>query len=328
MNEETKIFLKLEKKIGLSATPKRSYDPEGTDFISDYFSDKPPYVYSYSMSKAISNDVLCKYKYYPHIVTLEDDELESYIEITKKLARAYDDENKKNGKQSRREKLLLERKRIIHKAKNKLAKTIEILRSELQKRGNLKYCFIYVPEGFNEPEYAVDENLHENKEEARIINQYTKSIYSIDESITTSQFVSSIRERDQILDQFKNGDIDILASMKCLDEGIDIPRAELAIFCSSTGNPRQFIQRRGRVLRKHPQKSMATIHDLVVVPIYNGSDNNSFQTEKNLVKSELQRVMYFASLSENTYYSEDVFNSICNYYNLNLYTIFSELDHD
>lgn len=321
-------LLKLEKRIGLSATPKRAYDPEGTDFISDYFSDKPPYVYSYSMRKAISNENLCKYNYYPHIVTLEEDEMEAYKEITKKLARAYDGENNVKGKQTRREKLLLERKRIIHKAKNKLAKTLEILRYELQKRGNLKYCFIYVPEGFNEAEYAVDENLNEDKEEARIINQYTKSIHSIDDSITTSQFISGIKERDQLLDQFKNGDIDILVSMKCLDEGVDVPRAELAIFCSSTGNPRQFIQRRGRVLRTHHQKKMATIHDLVVVPTYNASDKKNFETEKKLVKSELERVMYFASLSENTYYSEDVFKDICNHYNLNLYTIFKELDHD
>ncbi|MDQ9831353.1 helicase-related protein, partial [Acinetobacter baumannii] len=74
-----------------------------------------------------------------------------------------------------------------------------------------------------------------------------------------------VNERNLILDQFANGEIEVLTSMKCLDEGVDVPRSEMAIFCASTGNPRQFIQRRGRILRKHPDKHMAVIHDLVVV---------------------------------------------------------------
>ena len=75
-------------------------------------------------------------------------------------------------------------------------------------------------------------------------------------------------DRNDILQQLQAGQIDVIASMKCLDEGVDIPRAETAIFCSSTGNPRQFIQRRGRILRKHPDKKFAVIHDLVVIPDY------------------------------------------------------------
>ena len=115
--------------------------------------------------------------------------------------------------------------------------------------------------------------------------------------------------------------------MKCLDEGIDIPRAETAIFCSSTGNPRQFIQRRGRILRKHPEKRFAYIHDLVVIPDYQeemGKDG-TYEVERNLTRKELERVMYFASLSKNPYHTEEVFDDICNHYGLNLYTIQNEL---
>ena len=86
--------------------------------------------------------------------------------------------------------------------------------------------------------------------------------------------------------------------MKCLDEGVDVPRSEMAIFCASTGNPRQFIQRRGRILRKHPDKHMAVIHDLVVVPEIN-SEQENYAMERNLLQSELKRVHDFAILSEN-----------------------------
>jgi superfamily II DNA or RNA helicase len=115
--------------------------------------------------------------------------------------------------------------------------------------------------------------------------------------------------------------------MKCLDEGVDIPRAEHAIFCSSTGNPRQFIQRRGRILRKHPDKYNAVIHDLVVIPDLTISHpgDETFSIEKKMVKTELERVMYFASLSMNPYHTEEVFQEICEHYGLNIYTISQEL---
>jgi superfamily II DNA or RNA helicase len=112
-----------------------------------------------------------------------------------------------------------------------------------------------------------------------------------------------------------------------LDEGVDIPRAETEIFCSSTGNPRQFIQRRGRILRKHPAKNHAVIHDLVVMPDYEKEveGTETYDLEKGLVRKELERVMYFASLSKNPFFTEDIFRDVCTHYNLNIYTIQNEL---
>ena len=170
----------------------------------------------------------------------------------------------------------------------------------------------------------------EIEEDLKIINQYTRAIGQIDDSIMVNQFVSGMRDRNEVLEQFKVGKIQVIASMKCLDEGVDIPRAEHAIFCSSTGNPRQFIQRRGRILRKHPQKDIAVIHDLVVVPDLTHSDVNSdtFKAERSLVEKELERVMYFASLSINPYETEAVFEDICQHYDLNIYTIHDKLKNN
>ena len=106
--------------------------------------------------------------------------------------------------------------------------------------------------------------------------------------------------------------------MKCLDEGVDVPRSELAIFCSSTGNPRQFIQRRGRVLRTHQDKKFAELHDLVVVPEIS-CNCSSYKMEQSLLKAELDRVKNFALLSENPSYSELELREIMNHYGLNLY---------
>jgi superfamily II DNA or RNA helicase len=106
--------------------------------------------------------------------------------------------------------------------------------------------------------------------------------------------------------------------MKCLDEGVDVPRSELAIFCASTGNPRQFIQRRGRVLRKHPYKYMAEIHDLVVAPEVNVT-SSSYKMEQSLLKGELMRVKNFSVLSENPSYSQMELKSVMEHYGLNMY---------
>jgi superfamily II DNA or RNA helicase len=319
--------ISLEKRIGLSATPKRIYDPEGTRAMELFFGDSEPYTYSFSMEKAITDGILCQYDYHPHLVQLTTQELEDYIEISKKLARLYSPNSDSFENKEIAERLLLKRKRIIHKAENKLFKTIEILKSRYLECGNLEYTFVYVPEGYATNVSENDDEAEDNEENVRIINQYTSAIGLIDTNILVNQFVSGMPDRNDVLDQFKQGKIQVIASMKCLDEGVDIPRAEHAIFCSSTGNPRQFIQRRGRILRKHPDKHKATIHDLVVIPDFSmlSKSSETYKLERSLVKKEIERVMYFASLSQNPFETEDLFKEVCEHYDLNIYTIYEEL---
>jgi superfamily II DNA or RNA helicase len=313
-----------EMRIGLSATPKRVYDEEGSSAMEKYFEDSEPYTYNFSMERAIEEGILCRYDYHPHIVKLNTEELERYIEITKRIAKCIMGNTDENEKKGKLEKLLHQRKQIIHKAENKLTKTITILKERFRIEKNLKYTFIYVPEGNI---FEINEDGSEGVDNIKIINQYTREIGRIDKSIYVNQFISGMKDRDEVLEQFKAGKIHVIASMKCLDEGVDIPRAEHAIFCSSTGNPRQFIQRRGRILRKHDDKHYAVIHDLVVIPDISKSslDSDTFNTERNLVKKELERVMYFASLSRNPDETENVFEEICSHYKLNIYTIHNEL---
>lgn len=317
----------LQKRIGLSATPKRIYDMEGSMAMESFFNDSEPYIYSFSMERAIEEGILCKYYYHPHIVSLTAEELKEYMEITKKLSKFFNRTSGGFDVTDIVQMLLLKRKRIIHKAVNKLSITRQILEDRFNKEGNLSYTFIYVPEGVT-PDLEEDENADE--ETIKIINQYTREIGRIDDTIKVNQFISGMEDRNEVLDQFKDGKIHVIASMKCLDEGVDIPRAEHAIFCSSTGNPRQFIQRRGRILRTHPKKDIAIIHDLIVVPDLTKSDSNSdtFRAERSLVEKELERVMYFASLAINPFETENVFAELCQHYDLNIYTIHNKLKNN
>lgn len=302
----------FEKRIGLSATPKRIYDGEGTDAMNDFFNDKPPYVYSFTMEEAIAKGILCQYDYFPHIVELTGEELEEYKEITLKLTKFFDSETKTLKGDDIVTMLLMKRKRIIHKAQNKIEVFRDILKHELNSKKNLKYTFVYVPEGFD----------NNSQEEERIIQQYNQTIMEASPKIRVSTYTGEDGDRSFVLDSFENGKIDVLTAMKCLDEGVDVPRTELAIFCSSTGNPRQFIQRRGRILRQHDDKKHAVIHDLVVIPKLDAlKQSGNFEMERSLVENELRRVADFAFMARNQYEAIDRINDICMYYDLNLYEI-------
>ena len=315
----SKLFstIHLNKRIGLSATPERKYDIEGNIKIDNFFNDKAPYIYSFSMKEALDMGWLCKYKYFPHIVKLDDDELEEYIQKSFQLLKFIDPITGKYKDCQEVEMLLLARKRIIHKARNKKYIFKEILNSEFSKKRSLKYTLVYVPEG-KDPDYSkTDEYIEEDNEE-KLIKEYTKIARDIDLSILVKQYTAGTKNRNEVIKDFENGKIHILTSMKCLDEGVDVPRSELAIFCASTGNPRQFIQRRGRVLRLHKNKVHSTIHDLVVVPKIDKEQGN-FEMERNLFKKELERVVDFSSLSLNKIDTYEELKNILEYYNLNLF---------
>jgi len=303
--------LKFGKRLALSATPRRNYDDDGNDAIEEFFNSKEPYTYSFSMERAIKEGVLCNYDYYPHIVSLTEEEMEEYIEISKKLASFFNFDSNKLTKSDIVEKLLLKRKRIVHKAFNKQEAFIKIIKEQLKTNGNLAHSFVYTPEGID----ADGDNIMSN---------YLNALEDVSPSTRAFAYTSESQSREEVMQNFEQGNIDMLFSMKCLDEGVDIPRAELAIFCSSTGNPRQFIQRRGRVLRQHPDKEKAVIHDLVVIPNV-GNEESIFAIEKSLIKQELTRVIYFASLSRNYYSSMEVCTPIAQKYGLDMFAMQNEL---
>ena len=300
-----------DKRIGLSATPKRIYDPEGTKFLNSFFKDEEPYCYDFSMARALKEGRLTNYYYYPMIVNLEKDEQEEYNSISKQLLKFFDFKNGCFKDNPLVEMLLLKRKRIIHKARGKLLLFKQILK-KLKDSEKLKYVFTYVPEGEHDG--------------VRLIEDFIKTAHQFDSKLKLASYTAKDNNHKDILDSFSEGVIDIIFAMKMLDEGVDIPRTEIGIFASSTGNPRQYIQRRGRLLRNHKNKTFATVYDMIVIPNKNNGDQSLYNVERNLLKAELNRVAYFASLSLNVEDSRKELQDLCNSYDLNIDILIQELE--
>ena len=305
--------LNIRKRIALSATPNRAFDEEGTRDIEKLFNDQPPYCYSFSMEQAINANRLMKYLYFPRIVYLDDDEMEMYQMYTRMLLKYYDSKTKSFKNNTEVKKLLMRRKNVLHKAQDKY-RVFESVIDELVRQDLTRYCFVYAPEGFDPKD---DERIIENMQ--RVVNEKYPEIK------TNSLGGGDSKRKDKIR-AFEEGRIDILFAMKCLDEGVDVPRTEVGVFTSSTGNPRQFIQRRGRLLRKHKDKIFATIYDLIVVPNFNyNRDRSTFDMERSLVRGELTRVAYFASLASNYNEISSTLAELADYYELELSVLINEL---
>lgn len=313
--------IKYSRRIGLSATPERQFDDSGNRKLMDFFRCDDHYTFEYSMAEAIENGALCRYYYYPHVVRLTENEMDEYVDISKKIAKVIGYQDVES--QEILKMLLLKRKRIIHKAANKLGVFKQILQQRMAEKNSLKYTLVYVPEGNKPDDFEADifdktDTIASDPETEHLIDDFTRIVRDMDSHIIVRQFTSESTDRDAMLKGFADGSIDVLTSMKCLDEGVDVPRSELAIFCASTGNPRQFIQRRGRVLRTHKDKQFAIIHDLIVIPD-DVFDEECYTLEKNLVESELCRVRDFASLSENLNDTYNELVDILNHYNLSIF---------
>ena len=319
--------IKYLRRIGLSATPERQFDEKGNRALLEFFGCRnDEYTFEFSMQEAIEKGYLCRYEYYPHLVQLTDNEMNEYLRISQQLYKFFNHEDGGFPASSSDDicmRLLLKRKRVIHKAANKEDIFRTIVQQRYKEKGDLKYTLVYVPEGNHPDDYEADrfieaESVLDDNEADRIIDTYTEIVRNISPTTTVKKFTSGIKERNSVLEDFASGRLEVLTSMKCLDEGVDVPRSELAIFCASTGNPRQFIQRRGRILRNHPDKHKAVIHDLVVAPVVSYSDE-CFTMEQSLLRNELNRVRDFATMSENADFAYTELEEVLSYYGLSLF---------
>jgi superfamily II DNA or RNA helicase len=122
-----------------------------------------------------------------------------------------------------------------------------------------------------------------------------------DESTSPSAEFQGHSQREWILKQFADGNTRVLLAIKCLDEGVDIPGARMAFILASSGNPREFIQRRGRLLRPSESKPYAEIYDFIVAPSFSSDKLN--EQEKKVFSKELERIR---DLSEDALNADNV----------------------
>lgn len=274
----------FEFRLGLSATPQRWYDEEGTEKLQSYFENGV--IYRFGLREAIGT-YLTEYYYYPHLVFLTDEENESYIELSKEIARRFSiNENYEITSDSALKKLLIQRARLLNSAANKLVKLKEIMIDKTDSKHNLFYCGDSLVEGERQIDRVV----------SLLGNELGMKVHPF-----TAQ--ENQKERKDLLYQFENGFLQGLVAIRCLDEGVDVPATKNAYILASSTNPREFIQRRGRILRKYPGKTYSYIHDFIVVPRdpqeINSLDAQSFNIERKMMARELRRFKEFAELAYN-----------------------------
>lgn len=277
---------KATYRLALSATPERWLDEEGTAALVDFFG---PTVFELGLDDAIHMGALCRYRYVPRLVELTPTENELYATLTAQIAQRFaagDDVS--SDADSALGQLLRRRTAVLGHAERKL----EAVRMDIASHSHEHFQLIYCAEGRRPTEPGDPEGPRQTDQVLSMVGNDLRMSAHLYTSDTPR------RERPGLMNRFGSGsDLQALVAMRCLDEGVDIPDARTAYLLASSSNPRQFIQRRGRILRPAPGKSMAVIYDYLAVPPHDASVN--FDVERRLLIRELVRVEEFAKLAEN-----------------------------
>lgn len=275
-------------RLGLSATPKRWFDLTGTNVIYDYFGDV---IFEFPLEKAINTinpitneTYLTPYRYIPKFVSLTSEELEDYFDKTKSIIKQLNT-LKNEEKKKILENLIFQRANIIKNARGKYA----VLENILDKLGSsIQWTIVYCsPQQINEVKKIISSR------------KITSHGFTMKETTTPEKKYYGLSQRDYLLQKFGEGKYQMLVAMKCLDEGVDVPPARTAILMASSGNPREYIQRIGRIIRRYPQKTEATIYDAIVTPSFEMIPPELKDIERHIFKKELKRCAEIASIATN-----------------------------
>jgi DNA phosphorothioation system restriction enzyme len=291
-------------RLALSATPDRHHDPEGTKAIFDYFGK---IVYTFPLARAIAEGYLTPYEYHPILVTLSPEEAQQYWDITRELARFFpSEEGGELGEGAMR--LLIKRARLIGAAADKLTQ-LDALLSRLPDKP--RRALFYCGDG-----RVTDQVASDDKRQIEAVAQLLGNQHNL--RVRTFTYQEKTAEREDILRDLRSGFLDGVVAIRCLDEGIDLPALETGYLLASSSNPRQFVQRRGRLLRKAPGKEKATIYDFVVVPPPMDGDVNdaAFNLERRLFQGELRRITEFCQTALNGYAALETLAPLRKHYNL------------
>ena len=280
-------------RIGLSATPAHYLDEERNERLAEFYGE---IVFRYTLRQAIEDKVLTPYMYYPHLVVLAEPEAEEFVSLSEQIGRILARQNDTStvGDNAHLTALLMRRARIVGSAANKLPVLEGVLDGVSATPHTLFYCGDGTVETDEEDMKNYDQNTRMGQRQVEVISSLLHS-----KGWDVSRFTSreSRRDRERILENFRIGIIDAMVAIRCLDEGIDVPACGIAYILASSRDPRQFVQRRGRILRRSPGKDIATIHDFIVILPDDQEDESGYA--KRLIKSELERVAEFSSLSQN-----------------------------
>lgn len=269
---ETRRFLGshlFDYTLGLTATPVRYFDEDGTEFLYSYLGKT---VFSFSIKDGQEKGYLCRYKYHIEFCGLDLSELENYIQLTRSIIKCIAGKEKNQISEDDLTKLLNRRAKIIKDAKSKFGIFDKLLSSLT---GSIDKCVVYCDES------QMDVVCSILRKHDLIFNTFLGG--------------TSDSERRLLISSVKSGLIDAVVAIKCLNEGIDIPPLRSGFFLSNSGNPREFIQRRGRLLRTCEGKTIVDIYDFIVIPNINNVRINADEEKliRNIITKELERVKDF-----------------------------------
>lgn len=268
----------FDYRLGLSATPIRQYDEEGTDQLFAFFGS---IVFQFTLEEAIGR-CLVEYEYYVHPVELTEDEMEEWYDLTKKIGKNAWRQEDENSDDEYLMNLLIKRRALLETAENKVAALEEVL-TQCEDLKRLQHTLIYASD--KTPQQLKDVNI--------LLNKHGVLFHQLTYEETGD------RERTaQIIKAFQEGTLRVLTAKRVLDEGVNIPEIEKAFILASTTVERQWVQRRGRLLRKCSKtgKTHGEIHDFIALPL---DLDNIDDTARSLINSELKRIQAFASLALN-----------------------------
>ncbi|MBR1579025.1 MAG: DEAD/DEAH box helicase family protein [Selenomonadaceae bacterium] len=309
------LLEQIPYRLALSATLDRHGDPEGTAKLYNYFGDK---CIEYSLKNAIDGGMLTPYFYHPIVVSLNDEELERYVELTKRIVKNMHGDELKMNVNDYVKMMLIKRARIVAGASEKISKLREIILEHRKENQMLIYCGATTMHDFD---YREGEPPIEEARQIDIVADMLGNELNMRVSKFTS--VEPADERERIKADFAEGThLQALIAIRCLDEGINIPSIKTAFILAGSTNPKEYVQRRGRVLRRFPDKTCAVIFDFVTLPIaldhLDQFDADVINGVKSLASREIIRIKDFAEIAENPFESDALISDIQSAYNLDI----------
>lgn len=305
---------RIPYRLALSATLERYGDNIGTKRLFNYFGEK---CIGYSLKEAIDNDMLVRYYYYPIIVNFKQDELEVYLEISKQISQAMM-RCKEDAPSDYVKMLMIKRARIVAATREKVDRLVEQMRKYSKENHMLVYCGATT---MRDIDYDEEKPPEEEKRQVDIVTEILGNTLDMKVAKFTSEETAEQREKLKV--EFDEGkSLQTLIAIRCLDEGVNIPSIQKAFILASSTNPKEYIQRRGRVLRKYKGKTHADIYDFVVSPLpldsIHNYDEETIRLSQSLVKREIIRMKDFADLAENTSVADDYIYTFIDQYGIDL----------
>lgn len=295
-------------RLALSATLERQGDEDGTNILRNFFGNK---CIEYGLERAIAEKKLTPYYYYPVIVYLTDAELDKYQLYTSKIIQNIVRRKDKTIVTNLAKEFMLKRARLVAGASEKIEKLREMANDFKNEKNMLIYCGATNVQGYDN---CSDDDIRQIDYISRMLN--------FDFGMRTAQFTSreDSKERKRRLEEFQNGEIQALIAIKCLDEGVNVPAIKTAYILASTTNPKEYIQRRGRVLRLYPGKEAAYIYDFITLPreltTVENTSSELAKSERALVVKEIRRMREFCHIALNPYETQMLIMDLRDIYNV------------